>query len=123
MGCGCHEWYDVAEIGDWLIGLGGNLAEPVPVRQWATSARIWEPGRYETFTHDELADLIIAAGHQILCAHALSATTYADGRIGLSNGVHRWAIADELGIARVPVDMVRETIEPVWAYIPGYGRP
>lgn len=49
----------------------------------------------------------------ITCEHALLATTYLDGHIGLNNGVHRWAVAVELGIEYVPVEMLYEQ-EPAW---------
>ena len=41
------------------------------------------------------------------------ATTYLDGHVGLNNGVHRWAVAVELGIEYVPVEMLYEQ-EPAW---------
>jgi hypothetical protein len=119
LSCDCHEWHDTAVIGDWLVGLGGNLVHPVSVREWAATARIWEPGHYERLNHDELAALIMAAGRTVECTHALSAITYADQRVGLSNGVNRWAVANELGIERVPVNMRYESPKPVWAYVPG----
>lgn len=119
MSCNCHEWHDTAEIGGWLVGLGGSLARPVLVREWAATAGIWEPGHYERLNHDELTASIVAAGGQIDCTHAVSAITYTDQRIGLSNGVHRWAIASELGIKRMPVEMRYEAPEPAWAYVPG----
>ena len=42
--------------------------------------------------------------------------TFADGRISLDNGVHRWAVAVELGIKRVPVEMIYEPPEPAWGW-------
>lgn len=53
--------------------------------------------------------------------YALSAMTYVHRRIGLSNGVHRWAIANERGIEQVPVKMRYESPEPTWAYVLGNG--
>jgi hypothetical protein len=69
--------------------------------------------------HDELTALIMTGGRAIGCPSALSAITLADQRVGLTNGVHRWAVASELGIERVPVNMRYETPEPAWAYVPG----
>jgi hypothetical protein len=43
----------------------------------------------------------------------LLATTYLDGHVGLNNDVHRWAVAVELGIEYVPVEMLYEQ-EPAW---------
>ena len=63
----------------------------------------------------------MATGRRIDCTHALSAITYADQRIGLSNGVHRRAIADKIGIKRVPVKMRYESAEPAWEYVPSIG--
>jgi hypothetical protein len=34
--------------------------------------------------------------------------TFAEGRISLDNGVHRWSVAVELGINRLPVQMTYE---------------
>jgi hypothetical protein len=42
---------------------------------------------------EDLTIRIIAAGHRIGHAYALSAMTFADGRISLDNGMHRWAVA------------------------------
>ena len=46
----------------------------------------------------------------------LSALTFTDGQISLDNGVHRWAVAAELGIKRVPVEMIYQSPEPAWAW-------
>jgi hypothetical protein len=110
--CGCHGWYEVARIGDWTQGSGGGRLYARPVREIVATEDIWE--RSET-DHDSLLTAIRAAGG-IVCQHALEATTYLDGEIGLNNGVHRWAIADELDIYRVPVEMQyeREPAEPSW---------
>jgi len=50
----------------------------------------------------------------ITCAYALEATTLLSSGLELVNGLHRWAVALELGIGVAPVKMVIET-EPVWA--------
>jgi ParB-like chromosome segregation protein Spo0J len=39
-----------------------------------------------------------------------------DGQISLDNGVHRWAVAAELGIKRVPVEMIYQSPEPAWEW-------
>ena len=72
------------------------------------------------FAVDRLDDLrsarIIAAGHRIGHAYALSAMTFTDGQISLDNGVHRWAVATELGIKRVPVEMNYQSPKPAWEW-------
>jgi hypothetical protein len=42
--------------------------------------------------------------------------TSTDERISLDNGLHRWAVAIDLGISRVPVGMCRESPAPAWAW-------
>ena len=74
------------------------------------------PGHCE-LAYEELADRIRAAGG-IACGYALEAMTLLSGEIELANGLHRWAVAGELGIDVVPVGMRTET-EPVWAWPPG----
>ena len=102
--CDCHEWYEVARIGEWTQGSGGGPRHARPVRQIVETDDIW--GRSET-DHETLRAGILAAGG-ITCEHALMATTYLDGQAGLNNGVYRWAVAVELGIERVPVEMLYE---------------
>jgi hypothetical protein len=57
-----------------------------------------------------------------------------DDHIGLNNGVHRWAVAVELGIERVPVEMLYEqetVLQPLEPFpslgsrpnLPNTGRP
>ena len=41
---------------------------------------------------------------------------FTDGRISLDNGVHRWSVAAELGIRRLPVKMTYQSPEPAWAW-------
>ena len=65
---------------------------------------------------EELTTRIIAAGHLIGHHYALSAMTFTDGRISLDNGVHRRAVAAELGIKRVPVEMTCQSPEPAWQW-------
>jgi hypothetical protein len=108
--CDCHKWYEVADIGRWTQGSGGGPLHARPVREIVATDNIWE--RSETDREALMAGVIAAGG--IKCAHALHATTYLDGHIGLNNGVHRWAVAEELGIERVPVEMRYEQ-EPVWS--------
>lgn len=64
------------------------------------------PGRHRRgHDHDRLTALILAAGRRIGCDYALEARPLTDGRSELIDGVHRWAVAGELGITSVPVDM------------------
>ena len=107
--CNCHEWYDVAEIGDWTQGSGGEPRHARPVRQIVAIDDIWK--RSDTDHETLLAGIRVAGG--IACKCALMATSYIDGHIGLNNGVHRWAVAVELGIERVPVEMLHEQ-ESLW---------
>lgn len=107
--CGCHRWYGVAEIGEWTQGSGGGPLHARPVREIVATDKIWERSE----TDRETLRGAIHAARGIVCEHALLATTYLDGHVGLNNGVHRWAVADELGIERVPVEMQHEH-EPVW---------
>ena len=37
-----------------------------------------------------------------MCAYALETTTLLSGEIELANGLHRWAVAREIGIGVVP---------------------
>jgi hypothetical protein len=112
---GCHEWRDVAEIGEWFHNLlGGRASEPKSVRAIVETELIWE--RHEDgFTHEVLTALIVAAGRRIDRVYALSATTLEDGRISLDNGIHRWSVAVELGIERVPVKMHYLSSDSAWA--------
>jgi hypothetical protein len=112
--CDCHRWYEIAEIGEWTQGSGGGPLYARPVREIVATDDIWE--RSETYRETLMAGIRAARG--ITCAHALLATTYLDGHVGLNNGVHRWALAAELGIERVPVEMLYEQ-EPVW---PSWGQ-
>ena len=116
--CDCHEWYEVTAIGDWTQGSGGGPLHARPVREIVATDDIWE--RSETDRESLLAG--VRAGGGITCEHALLATTYLDGHIGLNNGVHRWAAAAELGIERVPVEMQheyeQESAWPSWGPFP-----
>jgi hypothetical protein len=107
--CDCHDWHDIREIGGLLVDRAGFK----PVRGWASEADIWQLGNCE-LSREELFSLIRATGG-IRCEPALQATTRLSGEIDLSNGVHCWAVAAELGIRAVPVQMIYET-EPVWAW-------
>ena len=115
--CDCHEWRDVDEIGEWPHSLaGGRASQPKSVRDIVATEPIWDRGE---LPREELTARIIAAGRRIDHAYALSAMTFADGRISLDNGVHRWAVAVELGIKRVPVEMIFQPPEPGWEW--GWG--
>jgi hypothetical protein len=112
--CDCHEWHDVDEIGEWPHSLaGGRASHPKSVRDIVATEPIWNRSE---LSHQELTARIIAAGRRIDHAHALSAMTFEDGRISLDNGVHRWAVAVELGIKRVPVEMTWVSPEPTWQW-------
>jgi hypothetical protein len=108
--CDCHKWYEVIEIAEWTQGSGGGLLYARPAREIVATDDIWE--RSET-DHKTLLARIRAAGG-ITCEYALEATTYLDGHIGLNNGIHRWAVATELGIKRVPVEMQYQQEESAW---------
>jgi hypothetical protein len=112
--CDCHEWHDVDEIGLWPHSLaGGRASQPKSVRDIVATESIWDRSE---LSREELTATIIAAGRCIGHAYALSAMTFADGRISLDNGVHRWAVAVELGIKRVPVEMIYQSQEPTWEW-------
>jgi hypothetical protein len=55
----------------------------------------------------------IRAAGGITCDYALDARTLLSGGVELADSRHRWAVADELGIGVVPVEMRTET-EPAW---------
>jgi hypothetical protein len=112
--CDCHEWFDLDEIGQWPHSLaGGRASQPKSVRDIVATEPIWDRSE---LPREELTTRIIAAGHRIGHAYALSAMTFTDGRISLDNGVHRWAVATELGIKRVPVEMIYQSPEPAWEW-------
>ena len=120
--CECHEWHDVEAIGDWVQGSGGGRAHARPVREIVATDPIWE---HSETTHAALLEGIKAAGG-IACDDAPAATAYLDGVIGLNNGIHRWAVCDELGVKRVPVEMRHEREEqpqdPAWSLDWGVAR-
>lgn len=106
--CSCHQWYDTDEIGDWLHELG--VCARFPVRRLATVG-IWDQGHFEPqWGREKLTALIREAGG-VVHAHALAATTRLEGTVVLDNGLHRWSIAAELGIRRLPVDMRLEAVQ------------
>ena len=112
--CDCHEWFDLDEIGQWPHSLaGGRASQPKSVRDIVATEPIWDRSE---LPREELTTRIIAAGHRIGHHYALSAMTFTDGRISLDNGVHRWAVAAELGIKRVPVKMIYQSPEPTWQW-------
>jgi hypothetical protein len=112
--CDCHEWREVDEIGGWPHSLaGGRASQPKSVRDIVATEPIWDRSE---LPREELTARVIAAGYRIDHAYALSAMTFADGRVSLDNGVHRWAVAVELGIKRLPVEMLYESQEPRWAW-------
>lgn len=104
--------YDVAEVGEWFHSLAGDRAsDPKNVWEIVATEDIWARSELR---REELTAAISMNGRRIGCAHALSAMAFLDGLISLDNGVHRWAVAVELGINCVPVDMIRESPVPPW---------
>jgi hypothetical protein len=119
-------------MGNWTQGSGGGRAHARPARELAADPTIWERSEFAheadhalplaeraRLAHEKLTALIRDAGG-IACGHALTATTYLDGETGLNDGIHRWAVASELGVTRAPVKMQREREEvpgswDVWA--------
>jgi ParB-like chromosome segregation protein Spo0J len=102
--CTCHHWLPLAEIGDWP-------QKEVPVRKRAAQPQIWEPS-YRELSREELRDRVRTAGG-IRCEYALEARKELDGHIELVNGVHRWAIATELGIDLLPVRIIDASDSPM----------
>ena len=97
-----------------MVRRGGS--DLIPARSWAQTGGIWRPGHCE-LTHEELVARIRGADG-IACGYAIEARALLSSEIELVNGLHRWAVADELGVDVVPVTMATET-EPVWAWEPG----
>ncbi|MBC6463344.1 ParB N-terminal domain-containing protein [Actinomadura sp. HBU206391] len=108
--CGGHELRAVAEVGDWIHGIPGSPS----VREWAARSATWTEGRCEV-PREELRSRIKAAGG-IACEYALEACASASGMPYLVNGVHRWAIANELKIMKVPVRMIYDTQDAASAW-------
>ena len=56
--CDCHEWHDVAEIGEWPHGLaGGRASQPKAVREIVATEPIWDSSE---LPREELTARIIA---------------------------------------------------------------
>jgi hypothetical protein len=111
--CDCHAWYNTTVIGDWVQG--HTLKDMVAVRVLAADPGIWTPPRCE-LPREILTARILAAGG-ISHEHALTARTWLDGTIELSNGVHRWSVAAGLGVRRIPIEADWERDQPdPWAY-------
>lgn len=108
--CGCHEWHPVPTIGGWMVRRGGSDLVLVPRGR---RRRDLAPGPLRAQPRG--ADRPGAGCRGIACGYALKATTLLSGEIGLTNGLHRWVVATELGIEVVPVSMRHET-EPMWAW-------
>lgn len=98
----------VAEIGDWLHS-------DTTVREVCKREDFWD---YAELGRDELTARITAAGG-IDAEHALEGTTIWTGELVLTDGCHRWAVAEALGLESVPVAMlaVGES-SPVTGWIP-----
>lgn len=77
--CDCHEWHNVDEIGQWPHSLaGGRASQPKSVRDIVDTEPIWDRSE---LPRAELTARIVAAGCRISHAYALSAMTFADGRV------------------------------------------
>jgi hypothetical protein len=106
-------WYDVNEVGRWPHSLAGACAsQPKSVRDIVATEPMWNRSK---LSRAELTARIATRGG-IGHVYSLTAMTFADGRVSLDNGVHRWAVANELGIKRVPVEVTFEPPEPAWAW-------
>lgn len=112
--CSCHEWCDTEEITAWLHPLG--VASWRPAGEF-TADKLWEPGHLNPdWGREKLTALIRQAGG-IVHSEAILATIRADGNVHLDDGLHRWSIARDQGIPRIPVEMRRPGAEkPPWAY-------
>jgi hypothetical protein len=112
--CSCHEWYDTEEIAAWLHPVG--VASWLPAGEF-TADKLWEPGHFDPdWGREKLTALIRQAGG-IVHTEAILATIRADGGVHLDDGLHRWSIARDQGIPRIPVEMRRPGAEkPPWAY-------
>jgi hypothetical protein len=97
--CECHEWHPVANIGRWLTRPG--VGELIPARTWSQAGDISQPGHCE-LTREKLVSRIGAADG-ITCEYALDAWTLVSCEVELVDGLHRWDVADKLGIKVVPV--------------------
>lgn len=109
--CDCHESVSVEVIADWMCG--NTVASRWRVRERAAMSEIWDQGRCELSRAELTARIQVAGG--IGCEHALEAMTRLSGDVDLVNGLHRWAVAMDLGISEVPVMMIYEA-EPAWAW-------
>jgi hypothetical protein len=107
-GCACHEWHDTEAIGEWLHEFG--VCSRFPVRRLAAGG-IWDAGHFEPQWGRELLTALIRGTGGVVHTRALMATTLLDGAVSLDNGVHRWSIASELGIKRLPVEMRHESVQ------------
>jgi hypothetical protein len=102
MGTDTPVLYPVATIGAWT-------QSGVTVSEFAQYPEIWEPPCFE-MSREELTAAVAWNGG-IADEYALEATTRRDGSVELVNGVHRWAVANELGYPVVPVVMTYEPAE------------
>lgn len=96
--CGQHEMHLVTEIGKWSQAVPGFTVE-----EWGTRPEIWDEGNCE-HSYNELYGRIQRAG-AVVCEFPLKARWVHDALPHLENGTHRWKIASDLGITRVPVRM------------------
>lgn len=90
--------YPVDQVAGWSHSIW-------TVRETSQQDGFWG---YAGLPRAELLARILAAGGLITVDHALQGLTRATGEILLTDGCHRWAIADELDLAIVPVIMETE---------------
>jgi hypothetical protein len=58
----------------------------------------------------------IRAAGGITCGYALAGRNLLAGGVELVDGLHRWTVADELGIGLVPVKMSAEEADSPFAW-------
>jgi hypothetical protein len=92
--------YLVCEVGGWLHA----APDSPPAREVATRPDFWSTSE---LSHEELTRRIRSAGG-VKRGYALEARTLRSGKVLLVHGCHRWAVANELGLPSVPVNMDHE---------------
>lgn len=100
--CGCHEWYDTSEVGDWPRYLPGAVPAR-SVREHAADPGLWDAA---DLTRETLSRLIAEAGG-VRHDFPLLAQVVTGGPVMPTDGIHRWAVAAELGIPRLPFVVTR----------------
>lgn len=112
-----HEWHQVEDIGFWIHKQTGTET----VAWHAALPDLWE-NRKEGYNYEAMREFIDRAGG-IDCDPKLGyvpkAIRLLCGEIRLTNGVHRWVIARDLGMPTIPVLVTYETVSEVnndWLY-------